>query len=74
LASSDPDGLERVAEDHEFLDDAKDAPYSLLPDYTIPGVDNKEIATVAAGIVGVLIVAGVGYGVSHFTKQQSDSI
>jgi cobalt/nickel transport system permease protein len=74
LASSDPDGLERVAEDHEFLEDAKDAPYSLLPDYTIPGVDNKEIATVAAGIVGVLIVAGVGYGVSHFTKQQSDSI
>jgi hypothetical protein len=57
LASSEPDGLERVAEDEEFLDEAKDAPYEVIPDYVFPGVENENVATVMAGIAGVLIVA-----------------
>lgn len=57
LASSDPDGLERVAEDEGFLDEAKDAPYEVIPDYLFPGVENENVATVLAGIAGVLIVA-----------------
>lgn len=68
LASSSPDGLERVAEDNEFSDQAQDAPYTILPDYTIPGIDNETLTTVAAGVVGVLIVAGVSYGVTRFTE------
>ena len=36
LASGNPDGLERVAENLGFLGSGADAPYEILPDYTIP--------------------------------------
>jgi cobalt/nickel transport system permease protein len=59
LASADPDGLERVAGDLGFLERAADAPYRLLPDYTVPGIDDPTIATIAAGLIGVLVVLAV---------------
>ena len=57
LASSDPDGLQRVAEDQGFLADAQAALYSIIPDYTVPGVGGNA-STILAGLVGVLIVFG----------------
>ncbi|HEX3051277.1 MAG TPA: energy-coupling factor ABC transporter permease, partial [Aggregatilineaceae bacterium] len=60
LADSDPDGLERVAEDKSFLDEAKDAPFEILPDYTIPFIENEAVTTIAAGVIGVLVVLGIG--------------
>ena len=59
LASASPDGLEKVAEDKAFIDSAKDAPYELIADYVFPWVENEDLATILAGVVGVLIVAGV---------------
>ena len=56
LASAHPDGLERVAEDQGFIEQARDAPYQVLPDYTIPGVSNERVSTVLAGLVGVVLV------------------
>jgi cobalt/nickel transport system permease protein len=67
LASSSPDGLERVAQDNAFLDQAESAPYTILPDYTIPGISDKALTTIAAGVIGVVVVAGVGYGVAYTT-------
>jgi hypothetical protein len=55
LASPDPDGLERVAEDHGFLQSARDAIHSIIPDYTVPGVDGN-LSTILAGLIGVAIV------------------
>jgi cobalt/nickel transport system permease protein len=65
LASSSPDGLERVAEDQAFTEKAQTAPYTILPDYTIPGISDEALTTIAAGVIGVLVVAGVGYGVAR---------
>jgi cobalt/nickel transport protein len=69
LASSSPDGLERVAEDNAFIDKGeKEPPYKLIADYAFPWVDNEDAATILAGIVGVLVVGafvfvlGVGLG------------
>jgi hypothetical protein len=59
LASSQPDGLERVAENEGFITQAEGAPYKVIADYVLPGVDNEHLATILAGIVGVLIVAAV---------------
>lgn len=70
LASSHPDGLERVAEDKAFIDEAEDAPYSLLPDYTVPGIDDEAVTTIAAGVIGVLIVAAVGYGAARLSQRE----
>ena len=58
LASSDPDGLERVAGDLGFLETARDAVYSFIPDYAVPGVDGN-LSTILAGLIGVIIVFGV---------------
>jgi hypothetical protein len=37
LASGDPDGLQRVAQDNGFLGSAQGSGYSVIPGYTIPG-------------------------------------
>jgi uncharacterized membrane protein YhaH (DUF805 family) len=58
LASADPDGLERVAGDQGFLQSARDALYSIVPDYTVPGVDGN-LSTILAGLIGIVIVFGL---------------
>jgi hypothetical protein len=70
LASSHPDGLERVAEDHGFLDKAKDAPFQIIADYVFPGIENEKVATIAAGLVGTLVVFGLGYGLAWVLRQR----
>ena len=55
LASSDPDGLTRVAGDLGFLGAARDAVLSVIPHYRIPGLEGSG-STILAGLIGVLIV------------------
>jgi hypothetical protein len=57
LASSDPDGLERAADDLGFGERARDAFFSFLPDYTVPGVEGN-LSTILAGLLGVVLVFG----------------
>ena len=59
LASVWPDGLERVAEDRGFIDLEEEPSYEIIPDYVLPGLQNESLATILAGMVGVLIVFGV---------------
>jgi ABC-type Fe3+ transport system permease subunit len=56
LASPDPDGLERVAEDQGFIDQARNVIDGLMSDYAIPGIDDPAVSTILAGLVGVVIV------------------
>ena len=66
LASGSPDGLERVAGDYGFIERAQDAPYAVIADYAIPGIQNETLATILAGVIGVTVVyalvAGGIYG------------
>ncbi len=73
LASPEPDGLERVAEDQGFIAAAEDSPYEILPDYTVPFIENEALTTIVAGIVGVLIVAGIGYGVARLAGRSKST-
>ena len=59
FASGLPDGLEWVAEENAFLDMAREAPYQLLPDYTIPFLGEGALSTIMAGLAGTLLVAAV---------------
>ncbi|MCK4489086.1 MAG: energy-coupling factor ABC transporter permease [Anaerolineales bacterium] len=59
LASGNPDGLERVAEDLGFLGTGLDSPYQILPDYTIPFLGETAISTILAGIVGAGVLLGL---------------
>ncbi len=58
-ASSQPDGLERIAEDKGFLEIAEETEptwsHSPIPDYEFPRVENSRVATGIAGLAGVMI-------------------
>ena len=64
LASSSPDGLERVAENKGFIDLGQEAPFQVIADYVFPGIQNEALATILAGLIGTLILFGVVYGVA----------
>jgi hypothetical protein len=70
LASAWPDGLERVAENKGFIEDAQDAPYEVIPDYVLPGIGNEALATILAGIVGTLVVFGLAYGLGILLRRR----
>jgi hypothetical protein len=59
FASTAPDGLNRVAEDHAFIDSGKaqDGP---IGGYAFPGIHNDRVAKGLAGFTGTLLVFGVG--------------
>jgi len=56
LASSDPDGLERVATDMGFINAGQSAPYEIIPDYALPFLGETALSTIFAGVVGVVVV------------------
>jgi cobalt/nickel transport system permease protein len=59
LASGNPDGLEKVAQDLGFLNQGLGSPYQILPDYTVPFFGETDLSTVMAGIVGAVVIAGL---------------
>jgi len=70
LASSHPDGLEWVAEQKGFLDAAQGSVYQIIPNYVLPGISNKNLATILAGIFGVILVFGVALGVAYSRRKR----
>lgn len=60
FASDAPDGLEKVA---ESLGIGEHEPTwsGLMPDYTLPHVENTYVSTLVAGVFGVFLVFGVTY-------------
>ena len=70
LASSSPDGLERVAEDKGFIDLGQEAPFQVIADYVFPSMENEAIATILAGLIGTLILFGVAYGLAWLLKSR----
>jgi len=73
LASSRPDGLEWVAEQKGFLDTAQGTVYNIIPDYVLPGVSNEAIATVLAGILGIILVLGVAMGIGYLRRHRQQA-
>lgn len=56
LASTHPDGLEWVAEKLGFLHSAQEPLYTIIPDYAMPGITNEVLATILAGLIGLVLV------------------
>jgi hypothetical protein len=70
LASSSPDGLEKVAEDNGFIGMAHSAPFQVIADYVFPGIENEALATILAGLLGTLLIFGVVYGLGRLIKSR----
>ena len=64
FASSEPDGLEKVAEDKGFIHVAEETEpvwdSAPIPDYVVQGLENEGVATGLAGLIGTLITFAVG--------------
>lgn len=57
FASSNPDGLERVAIDAGFMEkETVHWSFAMFPDYQIPGLSDSWLANSIVGILGVLIM------------------
>ena len=56
LASSDPDGLERVAIDTGFAEQGTEAPFRILPDYSLQLLGVGPMSLIAAGLIGVGLI------------------
>ena len=74
LASGSPDGLEKVAGDHDFIGFAKASPFRVIADYAFPGVHNQALATILAGWLGVLVVFGAVYGLTRLLIKRKKSV
>ncbi|MFQ5596359.1 MAG: energy-coupling factor ABC transporter permease [Anaerolineae bacterium] len=71
FASANPDGLVRVATDLGFVNQGANAPYQILPGYTIPFLGANPLSTVLAGAIGALVVAGVAVAVVRLLRRSA---
>lgn len=76
-ASSKPDGLEKVAADEGFADQADDHAFADWPlaGYAVSGIDDERLAGGVAGVIGVTItfvVGGVLLGAVLRLRSRSD--
>ena len=70
-ASSQPDGLEKVAGDVGFLDSAEESAVedSPLSGYEVAGVDNERISGGLAGVIGVASTAAISFGLFYALRR-----
>jgi hypothetical protein len=71
-ASSQPDGLEKVAEDEGFLETATDHDLadSPLAEYGVEGVDDDRLSVGLAGVAGVALTLAFGGGLFWLVRKR----
>lgn len=74
-ASSDPDGLERVAGDHGLAEaeGERAADGSPLAGYQARGVQDDRLATAVAGVTGALVVLGLFGGLTYLLRRRAST-
>ncbi len=72
-ASSNPDGLEKVAQDIGFIETAKEHTNAdgALADYGVKGVENQRLSTGLAGVIGVVATGVVSTGLFMLVRRKS---
>ena len=70
-ASSQPDGLEKVAGDVGFSDSAQESAVedSPLAGYGVAGVENERISNGLAGVIGVVSTAAISFGLFYALRR-----
>jgi cobalt/nickel transport protein len=72
-ASSSPDGLEKVAQDIGFAEQAKENTNSnsALADYGVKGIDSARLSVGAAGVIGVAATGAVSWGLFLLLRRKA---
>lgn len=70
FASSNPDGLEKVAETLGFIERGVERS-SVMTDYAVPFISHEGISTSIAGILGIFITLGLFWGVAFALRRSA---
>ena len=76
IASGDPDGLEKSAEDsgleEDFqIEEIKGIPEAIFPDYAFADAPDNQVLQIAALVIGVIVTFVVGIGVAYIVKSRN---
>ena len=74
IASGDPDGLEKSAEDsglpEDFsIEEIKGIPDAIFPDYAFADNPDSQPLQIVALVIGALVTLFVGFGVAYVVKK-----
>lgn len=74
IASGDPDGLEKSAEDSGLAEDfsieeINGIPDAAFPDYAFTSDPDSQPLQIVALVIGVLITLVLGFGVAYIVKK-----
>ena len=76
IASGDPDGLEKSAEDSGLAEDfaieeINGIPEAIFPDYAFANDPENQVLQIVALVVGAILTLVVGYGVAAIVKRRN---
>ena len=76
IASGDPDGLEKSAEDSGLAEDfaveeIKGIPAAVFPDYAFANDPDNQVLQIVALVIGAIITLGLGYIVAVVLKRRN---
>ena len=76
IASGDPDGLEKSAEDagvpEDFsIEEINGIPDAIFPDYAFADDPDNQVLQIVALIIGALVTLGLGYAVAEIVRSRN---
>ena len=76
IASGDPDGLEKSAEDSGLAEDfsieeIKGIPDAIFPDYAFASAPDNQVLQIVALVVGTILTLVVGLGTAYIVKSRN---
>lgn len=76
IASGDPDGLEKSAEDagvpEDFsIEEINGIPEAIFPDYAFANDPDNQVLQIVALVLGAIVTLAVGYGVAEIVKRRN---
>ena len=76
IASGDPDGLEKSAEDSGLAEDfsieeIKGIPDAIFPDYAFANDPDNQVLQIVALILGVIVTLAAGYAVAAIVRSRN---
>ena len=74
IASGDPDGLEKSAEDagvaEDFsIEEIKGIPDAIFPDYAFASDPDNQALQIVALVLGAIVTLLAGYGIAYVVKK-----
>jgi len=73
LASTNPDGLEKVANELGFIELSQASIFEIFPDYILPIFGDGNFSNIFAGIIGLLLVGLFAYFIGKFINKRKTS-